>query len=324
LGWHPQDVDKFNADALKIPMALRKQVEILDANAEPAKLGGFGQIVKTMGAQKAVVHIGGAQHWIDSVAAHLDCLNDNSVLQLVDSMLEMIEENRNVVGNRISLIQSLGKFIQRLPTDLAERTSTIISRIAWGDFRESEVGQTYQEATNPLNPFKMNSGDPRDLRGVALMTLAHGAIKHSAFSEGLHSGLLLTLLEIDDEKLREYGVASARDADRLSDSEMTALIASGLDRSPKVRKLVLNGLASVVSANLDWQGLRLGVQVIRSGADSADAEERAASAKAAKTFFKHAESDKEIKERLANILKTLAGDISHYVRNCASGIDVDG
>ena len=323
LGWHPKDVDKFNEGAVKISNALRKQVEVLDANAEPAKIGGFGQIVKTTAAGKIIVHMSGAQHWIDAVAAHLDCLNDNSVLQLVQAILEKIEDDRNIVSNRISLIQSLGEFTNRLPTDLAEGASKIISRIAWGHFRESEVGQTYKEATDPLNPFKLNSGDPRDLRGIALLTLARGAKKHSAFSEDLHSGLLLNLLEKDDEKLRYFGVASARVADRLSDSEMTALVACGFDRSPEVRKLVLNGLASVVPANLNRQGLQLGVQVIRSSAESEHAVERAETAKAAKALLRHATIDEEMKERLAKIVKTLSGDISHYVRTCASDIEVD-
>lgn len=321
LGWHPQNIDKLNAYAVELATRLRKQVEILDATAAPSKLGGFGQITKTVGVEKIVVHIGGAQHWIDAMAAHLDCLDDNSVRKLVQAILEMMADNRNVVSNRISLIQSLGKFIPRLPTDLAERTSQIIGRIARGDFSESEVGQTYEEATNPLNPFKINSGDPCDLRGIALLTLARGSNVHPAFSAQLHSGLLLGLLEIDNEKLRWFAVASARDADWLTESETTALIASGLDGSPEVRKLVLRGLGSVMSVNLDRQGLRLGVWAIRCASDSAEAEERAVAAKAAKNFLRHAANDEEIKERIVAILKLLSGDISHYVRNCASVID---
>ena len=59
LGWHPQDIDKFNEKAAEIAVVLRKQVEILEADGEPSKLGGFGQVTKIMGVEKIVVHIRG-------------------------------------------------------------------------------------------------------------------------------------------------------------------------------------------------------------------------------------------------------------------------
>lgn len=321
LGWLPQDLDKMNSHAAEIARVLRNQVEIIDSTTEPSKLGGFGQMTKTVGTDKIVVHIGGGQHWIDAMTAHLDSLIDNSISQLVEAMLEMIADNRNIVTNRISLILSLIKFTPRLPTDLAERTSQIVSRIARGDFSESDIGQTYKEATNPLNPFKFSSGDPCELRGIALRALAHGSKIHPAFSAELHSGVLLNLLEIDNETLRWFAVASAQDADWLSESETTALIANGFDASPVVRKCVFQVLGSAVSVNLDQQGLRLGVRAIKRAADSTDSGERAEAARAAKIFLKHVAGDYEMKERLAETLKYLSSDISHYVRNCASGFD---
>ena len=265
-----------------------------------------------------------AQAWIDTIAAHPVCLNDDSVLELVQAILEMIVDSRNIVSNRITLIQSLGKFTSRLSKDLAERVSQTLSRIARGDFSESLVGQTFQVATNPLNPFKMNMGDPRDLRGIALMTLSHGSKIAPAFSEELHSGVLMDFMEMDDERLRWFGVEAAKHANLLTESEATALIASSLDGSSKVRQLVLQGLATLKSVNLDRQGLRLGVRAIRNASVSASAEERFAAAKAAKAFFRHPAIDKKMKEQLVAILKVLSDDISYYVRNCASCIDASG
>ena len=319
LGWHPENHHSLNENAVNIAMTLRKQVEVLEAAAEPSKLGGFGQIMMLKDTEKIVVHIGGAQHWIDAIVAHLSCLNDNSVRCLVQAILEMIADNRNIVSNRISLLQSLRKLTPRLPSDLAEAASQLISDIAKGNFSESEVSLTYQDAINPLNPFKINVGDPYDLRGIALLTLTDGSKVHHTFSSKLHSGLLLNFLEVDNEKLRRFGVLSAQTADSLSESEVTALITSSFDRSPEVRKLAFQGLASVMSVNMDQQSLRLGVQAVRRASDSGDAEERAAAAKAANVFLKYAANDNEIRGRLTAILNLLSGDVSHYVRSCALG-----
>jgi hypothetical protein len=318
LGWHPEEIDKLNDNAIEVALALRKQVEILGANSEPSKLGGFGQVTSIIGIERTVVHIGGAQNWLDAIASHLGCLNDNSILQLVDSILEMIACNSNIVSNRISLIRTLGLFIPRLSSDLANRVSQILSCIAHGDFSESEIGQTHEETINPLNAFKMNLGDPHALQGIALLTLARGSREHPVFSTELHSGLLQYLLEIDNQTLRRYAVVSAQHADRLSEIEITALIASGLDGTSDVRKLVLHGLASVMSISFDQLSLRLGLRIIRIASVSADAEERAEAARAAKALLKYVTDNNEIKEQLSTTLKLLSDDISYYVRKCAA------
>ncbi|MEA5114880.1 MAG: hypothetical protein VB050_12725 [Geobacteraceae bacterium] len=323
LGWHPQGLDEIHASAANIALSIRKQVEVIDSTAEPSNLGGFCYITKEKDAEKIVVHMGGGQHWIDAMAANLGDLPDAAVSQLIEAMLEMIADDRNVVANRISLLHSLIKFMPRLPTDIAQHTSQIISQIAQGNFRESEVGQTYEEANNPLNPFKISSGDPSELRGVALLALARGSKIYSEFSAELHSGLLLNFLEIENDKLKEFGVASALGADCLSELEITALIANCLDAPLKARKYALYVLGSVMSVDFDRQGLRLGVRAIRSASHSTDAGERAEAARAAKSLLRYTDGEDEIRTRLTEILKNLSNDISHYVRSCCA-LGVDG
>ena len=321
FGWHPQDTDKLNANASQMALAIRKQVEVIDNAAEPSKLGGFGHVTKQIGDEKVVVHMGGGQQWIDALAAHLDCLSDTAVSQLVESMLEMIADDRNIVTNRMSLVHSLIKFIPRLPTDMAQSTSKIISLIAQNKFRESEVGQSYEEANNPLNPFKISSGDPYELRGVALLAVACGSRIHPAFSTELHSGVLLDFLETDNDKLKEFGVASAFEADYLSESETTALIANCLDAPLEARKYALYVLGSVMSVDFDRQSLRLGVRAIRSASHSTNVGERVEAARAAKSLLRYTDGEGEIKIRLTEILKYLSSDISFSVRNCVLGTD---
>lgn len=317
LGWHPQNTDKMNSNAGQIALTIRKQVEVIDGSCEPSKLGGFGHIMKPMGAEKLVVHMAGGQHWIDAIAANVNCLSGFAVSQLVEAMLEMIADDRNIVSNRISLVQSFIKFIPRLSTELAQSTSKILSQVAQGYFRESEVGQSYEEANNPLNPFKISSGNPSELRGIALLAVARGSKIHPAFSAELHSGVLQDFLEVENDKLKEFGTASALDADYLSESETTALIANCLDAPLKVRKYALYVLGSVMLVNLDRQSFRLGVRAIRSASHSTDVGERVEAARAAKSLLKYTESEDEINVRLVEILKYLSSDISYSVRNCA-------
>ena len=313
-----QDEETINASAARIASSTRKQVEVLDETAEPSKLGGFGQITKSKGSEKIVVHMAGNQHLIDAIAAYISRLSDTSVSQLVEALLEMIIDDRNIVSNRVSLTQSLKKFIPRLTLELAQRTSQILGQIARGNFSESDVAPTYQEAKNPLNPFKISSGDPFDLISIAGVTLAYGSIFHSEFRTELHSGVLLGLLEAEHEKLRKYGVAASLEAESLTESETTALITNCFDSSSEVRKYALYALGSVLSLALDRQGLLLAVRAIKNASNSIDANERAEASRAAKSLLRQATDDGEIETRLKNILNDLTGDISWWVRNCAS------
>jgi hypothetical protein len=317
LGWHPQNPEKLNGNVIEIATALRKQVEILDVTNEPSKLGGYGHVTKVLGTQKMVVHVGGVEHWVDAMAVHLESLNDNSIRLLVQSMLDMMADDRNILRNRIALTQSLGKFILRLPPDLAEKVSEILGRIARGDFKESEIGQTHKEATNPLNAFKFGFGDPSDLRGIALITLANGSKAHSTWSAQLHSGILQEFLELDNDDVRWFGVVAACAADRLSEGETMALIASTLDGSSKVRKHVLHRMSQVESIVFDRQGLRLAIRAVSRASDSSDAEERAGAARGAKALLKHVNLDDDMRTRLTTILNGLHTDISYFVRQCA-------
>ncbi len=313
-----QDEETINASAARIASSIRKQVEVLDETAEPSKLGGFGQITKSKGSEKIVVHMAGNQHLIDAIAAYISRLSDTSVRQLVEALLEMIVDDRNIVSNRVSLTQSLKKFVPRIPPELAQRTSQILGQIARGNFEESEVGQTYKEANNPLNPFKISSGDPFDLISIAGVTLAYGSKFHSEFRTELHSGVLLELLEADYEKLRKYGVAASLEAESLTESETTALITNCFDSSSEVRKYALYALGSVLSLELDRQGILLALRAIKNASNSMDLNERAEAARAAKSLLRQATVEEEIKARLISILSELSGDISWWVRNCAS------
>ncbi len=312
-----QDEETINAGAARIASSVRKQVEVLDEAAEPSKLGGFGQITKSKGSEKIVVHMAGNQHLIDAIAAHVSSLTDDSVNQIVDALLDMIADDRNIVSNRVSLAQSLEKFIPRLTSGLAQRSSQILGQIARGIFKESDVAQTYQEAKSPLNPFKISSGDPCDLVSIAGLTLAHGSKFHSEFRTELHSGVLLELLEAENEKIRKYGVSAALEADCLTESETTSLITNCFDSSPAVRKRALYALGTLQTLGLDRQGLLLGVRAIKNASSSTDANERAEAARAARALLKHTMVDGEIVTRLKNILNDLSSDASWWVRNCA-------
>ena len=154
------------------------------------------------------------------------------------------------------------------------------------------------------------------MRGVALLALAKGSKIFSEFRDELHSGVLLNFLEIENETLKEFGVASALGADCLSEIETTALIANCLDAPLEARKYALYVLGSVMSVDFDRQGLRLGVRAIRSASHSTDAGERAEAARAAKSLLRYTEGGDEINTILVEILKSLSTDISHYVRRC--------
>ena len=192
-------------------------------NEEPAKIGGYGTINCTGPAGRIVVHVQGALHMVRALAAHRALIDDAAMQTLLAAMLDMIAEPENLISNRAALSGTLREFVDRVPTALEQRAVEVLEPLAMGVIAEPSRLQSHTEATNPLNPIKMASGNPIDLHGAALMLLCKLDRDRPNICPALHDGILLGAITGADAEVRRYALYAASEGGNLTPMERAAI-----------------------------------------------------------------------------------------------------
>ena len=76
-----------------------------------------------------MVHVQGAVHWIEALAAHRAIVDDSAIKELFEAMLDMIGERENLITNRAALTSLLGTFADRLSPELEQRVADVVSPV---------------------------------------------------------------------------------------------------------------------------------------------------------------------------------------------------
>jgi len=174
LGKELGNAEEWSKLAERSAKNLRLQVQRLSAGQEPEKpFGSFGQFIHIDSQQKnkVVVHIASSTD-LDALAAHRRAIPSRSLEHLADTALDMIQESENLLNNRELLIGWLPRVADRLPMKTALRVLRTLVPISKGQIVEPTIVMSAEEAENPLNPFKLRTGSPAELRGAALLALA--------------------------------------------------------------------------------------------------------------------------------------------------------
>ncbi len=240
FGCKPSDAEALDKNAQNVATALRKQVQRLVPGEEPASLCAYGTVNATRGEGRLVVHIGGCQFELEAVIAHRQSLSDAVVAEVAGAIIDMVADSDNVIVNRFSLVQSLQRFADRLSRTLCETAARVLKPLAEGQITESAASMSHADAVNPLNPFKLNSGDPADLRAASLMALASLELRHPGLVPDLHGGLLLAAMSDPNATVRRCAFAAASGTAQLSTAEQVAAMVGTADSDPQVAAKALS------------------------------------------------------------------------------------
>jgi len=106
----------------------------------------------------------------------------------------------------------------------ADQAFAALTPLARGEIQEPTTVMTSAEVENPLNPMKMRTGDPTDLRGVTLIALARiarcqGNAYHRQVISLLEAALTDTVADV-----RRYAYTATRELPTLSRSIFMALL----------------------------------------------------------------------------------------------------
>lgn len=224
LQHQPPPTEQLAESAVRIAQHIRLQLQRLTPDQEPAQVPGqiFAH-TQTLGSLKIVTSmVQGVE--LHAISRYRQLLKIDSLTQIVDAVLELVGERENFLANRTILIRGLMEFADCFDSLAADRIFAALAPIARGEIQEPTTVMTSAEIENPLNPMKMRTGNPSNLRGAALLALAHIARNQDKAYQRQLRPLLEAALTDTVADVRRYAYAATRELPSFSGSIFVALL----------------------------------------------------------------------------------------------------
>jgi hypothetical protein len=109
---------------------------------------------------------------LKAVIAHRSLLPLESIQLLIEAILEMIRAPKNVLGNKVDLINCIIELADSITPEQAETVYATLAPLATGEVVGLDVTQIVGDPNHPLNSQKVRLGDPSKVQGGALFALA--------------------------------------------------------------------------------------------------------------------------------------------------------
>lgn len=226
----------------------------------------------------------------------------------------MVGETENLINNKIGLVQAMSPIGDVCSDKQAQQIFDALSPIANGHVIEPESTQSAAESQNPLNPFKMGSGKPTDLRGVTIFALACiERDKPGIFATKLDAIIELGLTDADPH-VRALSLAAAREKPTISEAEFTAIILATRDSDPAVTNAAFGALANKVGLELTRPQWRLLIHSAKLAIQSNAVLVRRAAAYACRKL-RTSVSTKTLRSEMESVLDALSNDKCASVRH---------
>ncbi len=316
LGWKPRNPEIFSDGARKCAAGISKQVQRLAPGEEPAKIGAVFTVAGELPqGQRIAVHRGGGIANIEGMVSYRKIIDEVALRKLLSAILAMISENDNLIGNRIDLVRVLSKFSDVIPGGLEHKIVNTLGPLAAGQITETEIGQTYGQSNNPLNPFKTGPRNPTELRGAALAALGVMEKYHPDIKTKLHDGLLIQALTSADPELRREGLIAAESCQTLSKIETATIAIAALDMDDKVAARALRLLHGInKQLVLDPITEQIILRAFESALASGGTVRRYYAA-ALLSVISMEKMESEAKKRIENIAMAIRQDVCYSVRS---------
>lgn len=297
--------------AEQIAADVRKQVQILGPEDQGTRVAeAYGQISVQREEDTIVVSIYSFTG-LEAVINHRELLSEDSLKLLVGAILSMISEPENVAANKVGLINSLIRLTDRLTLELASSVFETLTPIAVGNMDLPTIGSN---ADNPLNPFKMDTGKPSQVRGAALYALAC-VTERMPETYGERMNALIEQASTDlDPDIRRSAFTAARRVIALSTPVTMGLLLGTRDADPNTAYAAYAAFATKKDLHLTdtlWHQL---VYSLTMACNSPNVQIRLV---AAHTIVNLREQDanEDIRNKMQSLEAGLAGDVAYSVRS---------
>lgn len=280
--------DALAQDADRIAQNVQLQVQRLPASKQPQPVNGtILMITSERESEKLIVHMTQPLD-VFAIFRHRQTLPTKALSRLIDAVLDMIREPENVLANKIGLAQSLACVGDVCGNAAARRIFDTLSPLARGDITEPTCVMSAAEVANPLNPWKIGSGKPNELRGVSLYTLACIARDNHKLPVGLVNEAIAAALGDADSTVRALALASAREMPSLPASVITGILLATRDHESDVVVAAYGAISKILTDRQSEDTWRLIAQSLQFAICSGDVRVRRAAAHAVSRIVDHA------------------------------------
>ncbi|MGD0517149.1 MAG: hypothetical protein ABSA26_06395 [Thermoguttaceae bacterium] len=313
FGHSIRDAASWKKSANRIAENVRLQVQRVPKDTEHKPVSGsYMQHTAIVGAEKVVCSISDTVD-LHAIFRHREWVPDDALRAIIDAILDMIESPDNLLENKIGLIHCL-KYVSGLCSENQQkRLWKILSSFAKGDLKEPRYVMSWADTNDPMNPFKMRSGNPSNVRGISLFVLACLEKEHPGlFGDKLDKIIELGLADIDGN-VRAHAFAAAREKPTISESVVIAILLGTRDSHEKAARAAFFALAEKINLKLSRPQWRLFVQSIEHAKQNGSSIVRAAAAHAAVRLIPAAPT-KTIRQEMTRLISEFAKDICYSVR----------
>lgn len=310
----------INGFAQNTAEMLRLQVQRFapDDPADPQAVPwSLGTIAYQDQSGRRVMSMDGGLKDLWAAIACLEWLEPQTVETLLQSCLDAAADEENVISNRTSILQAVEHMGKRLSKEQREATRTVVLLLARGELIGEVNRNLHSNANNPLNPFKINLGDPGDLQGAALYCLAQ--IERDAPHPNFDwIWLLLEELIISPSAAtRRHATTAAWSLPAINTQLFTALLCGLRDTDPHVASSSYWALASKENISLNDFSAGLLLASLERAAQNDHATIRAGASALVKRLAGWLPDTPTLQKRRAAIQRLFDCDICRSVRQAA-------
>ncbi len=251
--------------------------------------------------------------YLDALFGNRTKMNPDAMEELTRALCKMLMEPENSINNKRILVNALRSFADAIPQCLYHEVHSALEPLYHGRIVEPTTGMTHAEAESPLNPFKMSMGNPKQLRGEALIAVAKfSSLQEGGIGEQFERALKQALTDEDGE-MRLFGFAAVRELAVLPSSAVSALIMGTRDPDPDAARMAFDALVGRESLSLDDPSWRLLLFSMRMALKADDVGLRRIAATAVSELLKRSLQG-ELKTELTELQVAAHGDFCYSVR----------
>lgn len=311
------NTDAIAKDAERVAGNIRLQVQRTSSDCAVTGVdGSFGYLTVDVGSERLYVHMVNTMD-VEAIVRLRHKVPADAFGVVVEAILSMIGEEENLLSNRIALVQSIGDIGDVCDDKTAADVYEALAALASGDVVEPTHVMSAAEAANPLNPYKMGSGKPADLQGVAIYALA--CIERD--KPGVYGRHLDRLVEGGlasvNADVRTLSYAAAREKPTLSEAEFTSLVLGTRDSESKAACAAFAAISSRKDAKWNRPQWRLLIHSIGLATQSRDSKLRRAAAHTCAKFAEYVPNT-PLRESLTELREVFGGDTCYSVRRAAA------
>ncbi len=261
--------------------------------------------------EKIIVQMSANSH-LRTLTVNKHLLKPSHINMLVNSFVRMIENPYNSLSNKMILVNAIIELANKFTKIQKQKIFKLLKPLAEGNIIESSVAMSHQEASNPLNPFKMSDTKPEVISGGALYALSCLENSHPGIYGNKVNKLIEKAVVDKNPIIRKHGYWAATKISKPKNRLLYSVLYGTRDSDYQATIAAFDVILNRKDFDLTLENWHLLFISLYEAAHSEHKELRRISAIISNKLFKKAPL--EYKGKIKELTEKLKSDICHSVR----------